>query len=226
MFMVKGIVNYKRVIKGISKIKVLLVFQGCQVVFLVLNEFIWHNLVGTYLNLLFCSYGHFLTFEIVMDSCMTEQDRHGTTLMHYVNKIGRIFFHTFAFVLLCLFFLSHSCTDEMYPFTFVLVGFFILSQQLFDLVFYWSDYLIDWENLPPQHTNGLWFNKTLFREQQKILFYTNLVFGTMSVITMWVGYKYVNDAATDPEKDTILICAEGNKWVSVGVWGSVFTTVI
>ena len=52
------------------------------------------------------------------------------------------------------------------------------------------------------------------------------MFGTLSVITMWVGYRVVNDAATDPERDTILICSQGNKWVAVGLWGTIFTTVI
>ena len=63
-------------------------------------------------------------------------------------------------------------------------------------------------------------------QQQKALFITNLVFGTLSVIMMWVGYKVVNEAAVADDRVSILICAEGDIWVSNGVWGSVFTAII
>jgi len=31
-------------------------------------------MTGMYLNLIFCAHGHFLTFCIVQDSCMSDQD--------------------------------------------------------------------------------------------------------------------------------------------------------
>mmetsp|Transcript_33167 Transcript_33167/g.39035 ORF Transcript_33167/g.39035 Transcript_33167/m.39035 type:complete len:110 (-) Transcript_33167:732-1061(-) len=108
-----------------------------QFMYLVVNEFVWHNMTGVYLNLLFCAYGHFLTFCIVMDSCLSKQDNDQGHAANLLNKAGRIFFHLFFVGCLGLTYFARSCEDRLYPFAFCVVGIFILATQVFDLVFYW-----------------------------------------------------------------------------------------
>jgi len=71
-FMVRGLIYYCKSLDKCSKVHILLVFQGIQFIYLLVNEFTRHDVTGIYLNLLLCSYGHFLTFCIVMDSCLSE----------------------------------------------------------------------------------------------------------------------------------------------------------
>ena len=73
-FMIRGLIYYCRSLKKFSKVHCLLIFQGAQFLYLLINEYTTHNMLGIYLNLLFCSYGHFLTFCIVMDWCLSEED--------------------------------------------------------------------------------------------------------------------------------------------------------
>ena len=127
-FMIRGLIYYSRTIKGWSKVKSLLVFQGLQFIYLVLNEYIWGNMTGVYLNLLFCSYGHFLTFCIVFDSCQTIQDDQRNTCMHIVNRYMRRFFHLFFVTLLCLVYFARSCYESLYPPVFCMLGIFICCQ--------------------------------------------------------------------------------------------------
>ena len=185
--------------------------------YLVINEFVWHNMTGLDLNLILCSHGHFPTFCIVMDSCLSDQDYQQTRGMNMVNKGGRIFFHCFFFTLLCLTYFATSCEEHLYPFVFCAVGFYILAAQIFDLVFYWNDYLIDWEKIPPTHINRLWFNKKLFKKQSKILFWSNLLFGTFAGITIIVGFTMMNKQQTQS-----LICYDGNQWIEYNLYGTLF----
>ena len=145
-----------------------------------------------YLNLTFCAYGHFLTFSLVMDSCYTEEDDKGNTTLHWVQKIGRIFFHSMFVCLISFSYFAASCDEHMYPPIFLAVGIFILSQQIFDLVFHYFDYLIDWDNLPPLHLDKLRYNKELFMKQMRVLLLANILFGSFSVITIVMGFKFVN----------------------------------
>ena len=221
-FMIRGIVYYSRTIDGWGKVKMLLVFQGCQFVYLALNEFIWMNMTGTYLNLLFCSYGHFQTFCIVMDSCMTEQDDKQNSYMYWTNKIGRIFFHTLFIILLSFVYFARTCVDHLYPPIFLLLGVFIFSQQVFDLVLYWNNYMIDWDKLPPTHINGMWYNRKLFEEQTRVLFFANLLFGGFSLLTIWMGFTMMNKNEENLEEASHIICFRGNLWVESSLLGTIF----
>ena len=146
-FMIRGLVFYAKVTSGITKVKLLLIFQGCQFLYMLINEFIWHNMTGMYMNLLLCAYGHFLTFCVVMDSCVSDHDN--TKATRTATRVGRIFFHSFFVILVCCVFAARSCDNHLYPVTFVLVGLYIFFHQVYDVCLYCFDYLIDWENIPP-----------------------------------------------------------------------------
>ena len=124
----------------------------------------------------------------------------------------RILFHLFALALLFCVFKARFCDEHLYPFVFCMLGAFILSQQVYDLCLYWFDYLIDLDNMPPTHYNRIWYNKELFKQQTKILFYTNILFGTFSMICIAVGFKYMNaDHDKDDEHgDDFLLCYNGD----------------
>ena len=125
-FMIRGLIYYQRTIKGCTKVKWLIGFQGAQFIYLVVNEFVFHNMAGIYVNLLLCSYGHFLTFCIVTDWCTTTTDdnRHDCKMVY--NRVMRIVFHIYALVLLICVFGARSCNEHLYPFAFCLLGTFIL----------------------------------------------------------------------------------------------------
>ena len=108
-FMVRGLIYYTRLIKAWTKVQWLFVFQGCQFLYLLINEFVWHNMTGLYINLLLCSYGHFLTFCIIMDSCLSKEDSESTRASNQLNKIGRIFFHLLFIAMLCTVYFATSC---------------------------------------------------------------------------------------------------------------------
>jgi len=162
------------------------------------------------MNILLCSYGHFLTFCLVMDSCHTEEDDKKSTMYHWLNMIGRIFFHSMFICLLCCTYFARSCTEHIYPPIFMAVGIFIFSQQVFDITFHCLGYLVDWENLPHTHIDNLRFNKELFQKQMKVLLFANIVFGTLSIMTMAIGFKFVNMNHKDPEALKNLDCVVGN----------------
>lgn len=124
-FMVRGLIYYSRLLQAWTKVQWLLLFQGVQFMYLIINEYVWHDMTGIYLNLLLCSYGHFLTFCIVMDSCLCDYDHSQSRSMAVLNIGGRIFFHLMFVVLLILAYFTRSCEENLYPFSFVCLGFFI-----------------------------------------------------------------------------------------------------
>jgi len=111
-----------------------------------------------------------------------------------------------------------SCDQSLYPFAFCLLGIFIFSAQLFDICLYSKDYMINWEKLPPVHIHKIWYNKELFKRQSKILFFSNLIFGTLSLITITVGFTMINKHSA-----SCLICFRGNLWIEKNLWGTLFT---
>ena len=119
-------------------------------------------MAGIYMNLLLCSYGHFLTFCIVTDWCTTSVDDKKKDCAYQCNRFSRIFFHLFALVLFFAVFLVRNCEETLYPFAFCWLGAFILAAQIFDLAMYSKDYLIDLENMPKSHVNRIWYNRELF----------------------------------------------------------------
>ena len=134
-FMIRGLIYWTRALKKWTKVQWLLLFQGFQVIFLVINEFVFHNMTGVYILLSLSAYGHFLTFCLVMDSCLSRADNDQARKTNILNKGGRIGFHLF-FVALCVgAYYTRNCNDRLYPKSFLCVGAFILATQVFDLVF-------------------------------------------------------------------------------------------
>ena len=126
-FMIRGLIYYTRLIKHWTKVQWLLLFQGFQFMYLIINEFAWHNMTGIYMNLLLCSYGHFLTFCVTMDSCVSKEDNSQNSNTVRANRIGRIFFHVLFVILLGMVYFARSCEEHIYPFAFCLLGLFILA---------------------------------------------------------------------------------------------------
>lgn len=179
-------------------------------------------MMGVYLNLLFCAYGHFLTFCIVMDSCLHENEYAKDTCLHVVNRGGRFIFHTMFFVLLACVYFARTCEAHLYPVAFVFVGGYILSQQVFDFVFYWSNYLVDFHKMPPLDATRLYYNEALFKRQMKVLFISNIIFGSLSIITICVGFKFINKMNIEQTYDDPLLCYNNNNWIDNSLAGVLF----
>ena len=163
-----------------------------------------------YLNLVFCAYGHFLTFCLVQDSCYTSEDDKKNTCLHWLNTICRIFFHSMFVCLVGLCYYAKSCETDLYPPIFTAVGVFIFTQQVFDLGLHLLGYLIDLDSMPHTHIDKLRFNKKLFLSQMKALLVANILFGTLSILVMAMGRKFIN--ADDNQVEKYLICVDGNRW--------------
>ena len=57
----------------------------------------------------------------------------------------------------------------------------------------------------------------------RVLFYTNILFGTFSLITVIFGFKFMNEAGDESkESDNYIICYQGNKWIENNLWGTLF----
>ena len=72
LYMCLGIYNYNKVLKGWSKVKTLFVLQTITILYLAINEFTHRHIHGIFLIYLFTQYSLFLTFCLVLDSCLTE----------------------------------------------------------------------------------------------------------------------------------------------------------
>ena len=73
-FMIRGAIAYSGVIKGWSKLKSLFCFFLFLIVYLIVNEFTHMNFHGIFIILLLAQYSYFLTFSLVIDSCITIKD--------------------------------------------------------------------------------------------------------------------------------------------------------
>ena len=186
---------------------------------MVINEFLFHNMTGIYILLALSAYGHFITFCLVMDSCLSRTDNEQSRKTNILNRAGRISFHLFFLAICVGAVFTRNCMDRLYPKSFLAVGVFILATQIFDLVFYWKDYLINWEKIPPMHVNRLYYNKDLFKQQTKVLFYTNLAFGSIAICIIVVGWTVMNQEHTAVDD---LVCYNNNQWIETGLYGSLF----
>lgn len=163
-----------------------------------------------------------MTFCIVTDWCTTSVDDDSRDWKFRCNRGIRISFHLFAVALFFGVFAVRSCTEHLYPFAFCMLGAFILAQQIFDLAMYKQNYLIDLDNMPKGHVNRIWFNKELFLQQTKVLFWSNILFGAFSCITIGVGYKFVNNNDDYNYVPDFLHCFNGNQWIETSWKGSLF----
>ena len=56
----------------------------------------------------------------------------------------------------------------------------------------------------------------------RVLFYCNLLFGSFSIITIAVGFKFINAIGNDPDKASVLVCYNGNVWIENNFGGTLF----
>ena len=70
-FMIRGVINYNKKVAGWYKIKSLFVFQFLVILFLLINEFTQRDFAGIYFLVLASQWTYFVTFSLVIDSCIT-----------------------------------------------------------------------------------------------------------------------------------------------------------
>ena len=193
-FMWRGLRGYNKVQPNWSKTKSMFVVQTIAVVYLEVNEFTGRNIRGFYLILIWTSYSLFLTFSITLDSCQTKaQLDNKNGCIRSFNWIYRVLMHLVTFLLLLGTLTIKPCDDELYPHMFIGVVATILIHQAVDIFLWTQGYLVDWENLPGISPNKIRFNRPLFEKQMKFLFVGNLIFGTVSMVTVYMGYHIMNE---------------------------------
>ena len=224
-YMVRGVRAYSSIRPYWTKRKTLFVFQTVAIVYLLVNEFTGRSIVGFYLILIFSQYSLFLVFSIVVDSCFTTANREGTSKLHYANKIYRAGMHIATWTLFALSFTIKPCDVHVYPLIFIGVVAIILTHQIFDLVMYKYDYMIDWNDLPPISPDKLDFNQELTKKQLSMLFKLNLLFGTISMATVAIGVFIINDPNKFDNGQAHIFCANGYEWINNDVWGMLFITL-
>ena len=194
VYMIIGIRNYNKVIKGWSKVKSLFVLQTFVILYLAINEFTHRHIHGIFLIYLFTQYSLFLTFCLMIDSCVTEEQEQNWTQSKGLifNRVYRVFMHTVTFTLFIMSFFMKDCDERIYPFNFLTVTCIILTHQIYDFYLKNHDYLINFDDLPPTSPNKLRYNKELFRKQTGCLFYANLIFGLVSMVTVAAGFFILN----------------------------------
>ena len=142
--------------------------------------------------------------------------------MHWANRIYRACMHIGTWTLFVLTFTIKPCDEHVYPIIFVGVVAMILTHQIFDLAMYKVDYMIDWDTLPPISPDRLDFNQELTKKQLGMLFKLNLLFGTISMITVGVGLFIMNDPNQGVTKKAHIFCVNGYEWINNDIWGMLF----
>ena len=69
----KGFKYYRAVQNSFMRAQWVLTMQFGIVTYVLINEFVYKNIVGIFLLLAFAHYVNFLTFTLVVDSCQTKQ---------------------------------------------------------------------------------------------------------------------------------------------------------
>ena len=192
-FMVRGVIGYEKQLKsGWSKLKTLFLFDTVLIVYLWVNEFTHMSFYGVFLLLLLAQWTYFMTFSLVIDSCITSKDDANQDKLKKFNLYYRGFVHLITLGLLISIFLVKDCDDLIYPGNFVLLVFLILVHQVYDVFLHFKGYMINWEELPCKSPNQLRYNKELFEKQAKCLFFGNLLYGAVSITIVCFGFFIIN----------------------------------
>ena len=85
--------------------------------------------------------------------------------------------------------------------------------------------MIKWDDLPPISSDKLRYNKELVRAQLKVLFFGNLLFGILSILTVFTGLYVMNDNHLDETKMSHIFCVNHWEWINNDVWGMLFITM-
>lgn len=109
--MALGFIQYNRVQKGWSKVKLLFLVQLATVLFFCIHEFTNKTIRGYFLIFVMTSYGMFLTFGVVFDGMQDEETKARRDRMHGLDFIFRVSMHAATAVLfLSVFFVDLTCT--------------------------------------------------------------------------------------------------------------------
>ena len=85
--------------------------------------------------------------------------------------------------------------------------------------------MINWDELPPISNDKLRYNKELVRAQLKVLFIGNLLFGILSMSTVFIGLYVMNDAHLEDTTKAHLFCVNHWEWINNDIWGMLFITL-
>lgn len=116
-----------------------------------------------------------------------------------------------------------DCEERIYPLNFITVTLIILTHQIYDLYLKRHNYLIEFDKLPPISKDKLRYNKPLFEAQTGCLFWSNLIFGAVSILTAATGFLILN-RQHNPDATQHLLCVNGNEWIYLSITGMVFGT--
>ena len=115
--MVWGTCLYQKKIKGWSKLKTLFCVMFCLITYLCVNEFTNSNFVGIFMLLLLAQWCYFITFSMVIDSCVTIEDDQSmfSDKLKTFNFVFRALMHVSTVTLLVSVFFFNSCEENIYP---------------------------------------------------------------------------------------------------------------
>ena len=101
--------------------------------------------------------------------------------------------HLITLALFMSTFWMKNCNEAIYPINFIALVLIIFIHQGYDIYLAMKSYMIkDMTNLPEMKRSKIRFNKELFAKQTKFLFWGNIVFGILSVLTVASGYFIIN----------------------------------
>ena len=161
---------------------------------MIVNEFFHKSFQGLFIILVFTQWSYFLTFSLVIDSMITEEDDRNLTSdkLKTFNLVFRLIMHLMSFGLFISIFFVENCYSPVYPVNFVCLVGLIFVHQVYDIYLIRHNYMIDWEELPPMTRNKLRYNVDLFKSQAKFLMFGNIIFGTVSVAIVCFGFFVIN----------------------------------
>lgn len=163
-FMIRGIRNYNKKIKGWYKIKSLFVFQFLVILFLLINEFTQRDFAGIFFLVLASQWTYFVTFSLVIDSCITTKDDEtmNQDRLKTFNWWFRVVVHLISLGLFLSVFFVRSCDNLIYPANFAMLSILVITHQVYDIILAGNGYMINWEELPQTSRDKLRYNKELF----------------------------------------------------------------
>jgi len=218
-----GMHNYHKIQTGFwSHQKSLFTFQLAMIAYLVIFEYTKSYTQGLYVILLGTSFSMFWTFAIVMDSCRTPEDLKSWKGKYLITKLFRYGMIIGNAALLCQVFWMNGCATTVYPRAYLFLMLTILAHQIYDLVLYRWDYMITENDFPPKSYDSLKYNMELFHKQTKCLFWSSIVFGSLSLFTVIMGFEVINNQRNGVQEH--LVCVDGEHWKFTSTLGAGFVT--
>ena len=214
----KGFKYYRAVQSSFMRAQWVLTMQFGIVTYVLINEFVYKNIVGIFLLLAFAHYVNFLTFTLVVDSCQTKQMDQKLTKGRVINTVFRVLMRIPQILFVCIAIWGpRECVDYLYPWTFLVLIWTIVLHQVYDIFLYNKNYFVKLDNMPPMSSNRLRFNKDLFKAQTKCLFIINIIFGVVSTVVVLFSYAFIQDG-----NGIFILCYNTNQWEALNFMGTIF----